>query len=305
MSTVIDTGLSLAAIRGEFFSRFDAVPTIYQDLCTRIPSTSKSEDFRFLGQVPRMRVFGAGRIAQGVGAYRYTVDNEKYEATIEVDRDEKSDDQLGQINIRIAEMATAAATHKDELLADLLENGGTSGYNSYDAVTYFNDSHSLGDSGAMDNNLSLNVTTPSDPTTAEMKTAVQAMIQQLRSFKDDKGRPLNVSMGGLKLIVPPNMEFAAKEALQAVIVAQTSNVLTNMAQPVVFPYLTSTDKLYLMKTDAAVRPFAFLDREPIEFGALEQTSEEGFMTEKYKYGVRARYSIAYGEFARCVRMTLT
>lgn len=305
MSTVIDTGLSLAAIRGEFFQAFDGVKTFFQDLCMRIPGSSKTEDFRFLGQVPQMRAFGDGRVAQGISDYRYSVDVGKYESTIEVDRDEKSDDQLGQINMRIAEMAQAAAVHKDVLLASLLENGGTSGYNGYDGVTFFNDAHEIGNSGAIDNNLSLNVTTPADPTTSELKTAIQQMMAQLTAFKDDQGRPVNAAMTGLKLLVPPNMLFAAREAVGANLVVNTSNVLAGMAEVMNFPYLSSAEKLYLLKTDTAVRPFAFIDREPIEFTSLEQNAETGFMKEKYYYGVRARYTLAYADFTRIVRMTLT
>ncbi|HUW30519.1 MAG TPA: Mu-like prophage major head subunit gpT family protein, partial [Planctomycetota bacterium] len=51
---------------------------------------------------------------------------------------------------------------------------------------------------------------------------------------------------------------------------------------------------FLLRTDGAVRPFIFQDREPIEFAAKEQDSDEGFLREKYLYGVRARYRLTYG-----------
>ncbi len=95
-------------------------------------STKDQEKYRWLGSVPRMREWGTGRKAQGLRQEAYDVDNLKYESSIEVDRDEISDDQTGQIRIRIGELAVAAATHKDYLLAQLLINGATSGYNSYD-----------------------------------------------------------------------------------------------------------------------------------------------------------------------------
>jgi phage major head subunit gpT-like protein len=33
---------------------------------------------------------------------------------------------------------------------------------------------------------------------------------------------------------------------------------------------------------------------PVEFAALEGTSENGFMRDQYVYGVRARYNVGFG-----------
>ncbi|MCH8333152.1 Mu-like prophage major head subunit gpT family protein [Candidatus Sumerlaeota bacterium] len=95
---------------------------------TRIPSTSDSESYKWLGSIPRMREFGTGRVAKGVRTESYSVENLKYESTLEVDRDEVSDDQTGQIRVRIAEMAQRAATHKDFLTSQLLANGDSAGF---------------------------------------------------------------------------------------------------------------------------------------------------------------------------------
>jgi phage major head subunit gpT-like protein len=67
----------------------------------------------------------------------------------------------------------------------------------------------------------------------------------------------------------------------------------------VFPRLSSTDKFYLLRTDVEVRSFIFQDREALEFTALAQGSEEAFKREKYLYGVRARYAMAYGYWQYC------
>ena len=61
-------------------------------------------------------------------------------------------------------------------------------------------------------------------------------------------------------------------------------------------------RYYGVKTDAVVRPFIFQDREPIEFNALTEDSDEGFRREKFLYGVRARYRIAYGYWQHAIQM---
>ena len=124
---VVSTGLSVPGLRGAFFSRFGATKTYWQDLCTPVLSTRDGEKYRWLGGMPAMREWGSGRLTKGLGVESYEVENAKYELTIEVDRDEIDDDQTGQIKMRIGEMAEAAATHKDYLLEQLLNNGGEVG----------------------------------------------------------------------------------------------------------------------------------------------------------------------------------
>ena len=62
---------------------------------------------------------------------------------------------------------------------------------------------------------------------------------------------------------------------------------------------------YLLKTNGALGPFIFQDREPIEFKALESESEQGFMREVYLYGVRARYRTWYGAWQHALKLTFT
>ena len=95
-------------------------------------------------------------------------------------------------------------------------------------------------------------------------------------------------------IVPTTMFFNALEAVNATLVQNTSNVLQGVARVIALPWLTDVSKWYLLKTDGVIRPFIFQDREPIEFSALTEESDEGFRREKFLYGVRARYRLTYG-----------
>jgi phage major head subunit gpT-like protein len=299
---VINTGLLTKGLRSEFFERFEKTTTHYRDLATRIPSTSDSETYKWLGTVPRMREWGTGRLAKGLRTESYSIENLKYEATIEVDRDEIADDQTGQIRIRVGELAQRAATHKDFLIAQLLMNGATAGYASYDGVTFFNSAHVSGGSGEQSNDLTCAAAaTSNEPTTEEFKTALKQAIAQLLTFKDDQGEPLPLNMGGLACLVPPTMLFTAMEAVNASVINQTSNVLEGAARVIALPWLTSPTTWYLLKTDGVIRPFIFQDREPIEFGSLAEESEEGFKREKLLFGVRARYRMTYGYWQFAIR----
>ena len=302
---IINTGLLTKGLRSEFFNRFNTATTFFQDLSRRIESRSEIETYKWLGSLPQMREWGTGRVAKGIGSESYSIENLKYESTLEVDRDEISDDKTGQIRIRIAEMAERAATHKDFLISQLLINGETVGFNSYDGVSFFNNSHVSGSSGAQDNLVSSTAVDPDSPTTDEFKTGLKTAIGTMMDFKDDQGEPMSISATGLVCIVPTLMYLTALEAIHATIISSTSNIVAGAARIIAFPWLTDQSKWYLLKTDGVIRPLIFQDREPVEFNALTEDSDEGFRREKFLYGVRARYRLAYGYWQFAVRMNFT
>jgi len=322
---VINTGLSLAGLRSEFFKRFDATETYWQDLTTRVPSTKATENYRWLGSTPQMREWGTGRVAKGLRPESYDVDNLKYEATLEVDRDEVADDQsAGQINIRVQELATRAATHKDYLLAQLLINGDQTGFNSYDGVTFFNTAHVSGDSGNQSNALTIDISavltdepdTPTAPSAYTCRYAVEYALSAMMSYKDDRGEYLREPATGIVVAVAPAVMLSMREGLQATTLgAQTTGGgSTNVGvssvggapRVIAIPDLTGEeDEIYVFRTGGTVRPFIFQDREPIEFTGLEKDSDEGFRREKYLYGVRARYRVTYGQWMHAVRVVLS
>lgn len=298
---VIDTGLLTKGLRSEFFDRLNATPVLYRELSTRVASNSDRETYRWLGTVPKMREWGTGRLTQGLRTESYSVENFKYEATIEVDRDELADDQTGQIRIRVGELARRAALHKDFLISQLLALGTSTGL-SYDGVSFFSDNHVSGASGTQSNKVEAPAGNPQLPAADDFKMALQMAIGRMLSFKDDQGEPMMVDAGGLACVVPPGLYFSAADAIQARVIGNRSNVMEGVARVVAMPWLSGTT-WYLLKTDGVIRPFIFQDREPVEFTALTGDSDEGFRREKYLYGVRARYRMTYGYWQHAVRVT--
>jgi phage major head subunit gpT-like protein len=304
MSTIIDTGLTTSALKGNLFSALKAANPVWQALATSVKSTGPAESYRWLGTVPQMREWGSGRLAKGLRSESYSVANHKYEATIEVDRDEMSDDQLGQIVVRVRELARRAASHPDKLLAVLLENGASGGYTSYDGATFFATTHESGESGVQSNSLTYDVDSPTAVTAEEFAESYKQAVETMLALKDDQGEPIHGELGQMVVLVPAALWYVAKQALTAQINDAATNVLSGEASVLVFPRLTSTDKWYLCRTDTEVRPFIFQDREPIEFTSLADGSEEVFKREKLLFGVRARYAMAYGYWQNCVRTQL-
>jgi phage major head subunit gpT-like protein len=301
--------LSTIGLKSEFFERLDSTVTFWQDLSTRIASTTDQENYAFLGNVPSIREWGTGRLAKGLIGESYNVENLKYEATLEIPRDLIDDDQTGQIRIRVLELAEVAAIHKDQLIGDLLNSGAVAGFNAYDGQPFFSATHESGKSGAQDNTVST-AKAGTNPTIDEFRTSFDQALNQLFSLKDDQGRPRLVRATGLAVVVPPNMMLTAIQALGQTVVASTQQVfqpnpIQGAARIITLPYLTDAAVWYLLKTDTAVRPFIFQDRMPLEFKAVAEGSEEEFMRETYLYGVRARYRMTYGYWQNAIQVTFT
>ena len=117
--------------------------------------------------------------------------------------------------------------------------------------------------------------------------------------------PSDLSATSLVCVVPPTMLFTASQAINATVLGDSTNVLKGIAGVIAMPWLTDKSKWYLLKTDGVVRPFIFQDREPVEFNALTDDSDEGFRREKFLYGVRARYRMAYGYWQYAVLTDFT
>lgn len=313
---VKSTGLLTKGLRSEFFKTFEATPSNYGRWAERIPSNANAETYRHLGQVPVMREWGTGRKAQGLNVETYTVANLKYESTLEVDRDEISDDQTGQIRRRVNEMAQRAATHKDYLISQLLINGSTAGFLASDGLPFFDASHAWGSSGTQANesnfDISSHVATNGEPDNVDRigpttaAAAVSFAIGKMMVFKDDRGEPMNFTATGLEIVCHPEQYMSFLTAVSAGVLNQSQTVLPRFGINVTpLPWLTNVSTFYLLKTDGIMRPFVFQDREPVEFHAEAEGSAEEFLREKYLYGVRARYRLTYGRWQHAYAIDIT
>ena len=67
------------------------------------------------------------------------------------------------------------------------------------------------------------------------KTALWAARANMMGFKGDNGEPLGITPN--LLLVPPSLEEAARTALEAVIISNTSNVMKGLMKVEVCPWL--------------------------------------------------------------------
>ncbi|MFT4190844.1 MAG: Mu-like prophage major head subunit gpT family protein [Comamonas sp.] len=111
----------------------------YAQIATVVPSTTGSEEYGWLGQLPNMREWLGDRVVHGISEHDYTIKNKAFELTIAVPRTAIEDDQFGVYTPMFQEMGRSVAAHPDQLIFQLLANGRTA--QGYDKVPFFSAAH--------------------------------------------------------------------------------------------------------------------------------------------------------------------
>lgn len=260
---------------------FNEQNPLWQNIATRVPSSTSEENYKWLGKIPRMREWIGEREIQNLSASDYTVKNRKFELTIAVPRDEIEDDKIGIYNPIVADIAQSTALHPDHLVFNLLKNGFEIA--CYDKKPFFSKEHKVGDRTV--SNMS------EKPLTAESYGEAR---MSMMSLIDENGNSLNVIPD--TLVVPPALEGAAKTILTAEYIDGSSNIWKDTAKLLVVPELAGEDKAwYLLCTIKALKPLIFQEREAPKFTSMTNENDENvFNYDEYRYGIRARSNAGYG-----------
>lgn len=132
-------GLRLGGPSRDFFSR----------VATIVPSSTKENVYPMIGQWPKFREWIGDRSIKKLEANQYRLANRKFENTVEVSIEDLEDDNLGLYPAAFQTAGDSAVSLPNELVADVIVDGFTTG-RSYDDAVFFGD-HEEG--GALVSNL--------------------------------------------------------------------------------------------------------------------------------------------------------
>ncbi len=310
------TTLGSRAIIGRFYKALeqDAGMGWVDPVSMLFTSDQPSETYAWLGQSPAMREWIGGREAKGFRENGITIANKKYEATLEIPLDWMRRDKTGQIQVRIDEMAQRANAHWAKLLTALIEAGEAATLGTcYDGQYFFDTDHSEGDSGTQSNDISVDITTTTAPTAAEMETAILTATQKIMGYKDDQGEPMNEAARSFVVMVPTPFMSATAAALNNPIITTGStsftNTLVNLGgfsyQIAINPRLSWTTKFALFRADGGVSPFIRQEEESLQISALAEGSEEEFKNDRHLYGIKAMRNVGFGYWQKACLVTFT
>lgn len=299
MGQVVNPVTLEKGLRAEFMKAYSSQEdSAIISAAMKVNSSAASEKFGWLGSAPMMQEFKDEKVPKGLLDFNYTVTNVPYEATIKVDKFTLRNDQLGAVQVRVRDLAARARVFPIKLLVDLLVAG--SSQLCYDGQAFFSASHSEGSSGTQSNLLS-----GSGVTTSALATDFRAARAKMLGYLDDQGQPMFEDIAGQDLLVVcnPAMQGVFEELFNASMISNTSNVLKGAAQVAVTSRLSDTNDWYLLNRGGAVKPLILQENMPVEFGALEGQSDEGFKRRFYLYGVEWYGNVGYGLWQKAVKTT--
>lgn len=108
-------------------------------IATVVPSSTKSNEYGWLGKVPNMRKWLGDRVVQNIATHDYAIKNEDFELTLGVDRNDIEDDNVGIYTPLFEEMGRSADAHPEQLVWDLLKAGWATP--CYDGQNFFDTDH--------------------------------------------------------------------------------------------------------------------------------------------------------------------
>lgn len=264
-----------------FNKAFGEAKPLYTRVASVTPSSTESENYTWLGDIPGMREWIGDREIQNLTGSDYTIKNKPFELTIGVDRDKIEDDKIGLYNVNVQMMGQSAAMHPDDLVFELLKNGFVE--KCYDGKPFFATDHKVGRK------------TISNKGTKKLSADAYAEARAaMMSITNSKGRPLNLIPD--LLVVPPALEGVARKILMADQIDGSTNIMKGTAELLVVPALAGEDTAwYLLATQRPLKPLIYQQRKAPQFvEKTRETDENVFYSRQYLYGVDCRDNAGFG-----------
>ena len=275
-------------LKTTFNKAFDAAPAIWQRTTMLVPSGSGQNDYTWLSRFPKMRKWLGDKVIKALEVFKYTVVNDDWEATVEVDRNDIEDDNLGIYGPQAQDAGFSAKQLPDEIDADLKNNAFTN--LCYDGQYFYDTDHDVAGSSVSNKGTAA----LSAATTAAAAASYGAARLAIMNFKDDEGRPLGLIPDVLE--VGPALEATGRLLLENdKLTDESPNPYKGTATLQVNPRITSATQWMLHVTNRPIKPFVYQERKKPVF--VQQTTEESdnvFMRKKFRFGAEARAAGGYG-----------
>ena len=275
-------------LKTTFNKAFDAAPALWQQTTMLVPSGSSQNDYTWLSRFPKMRKWLGDKVLKALEVFKYTVINDDWEATVEVDRNDIQDDNLGIYGPQAQEAGFSAKQLPDEIDADLKNNAFTN--LCYDGQFFYDDDHDVAGSSVSNKGTAALSATDRAGAVASYGAARLAIM----NFTDDEERPLGLVPDLLE--VGPALEPTGRILVEnAKLDDDKPNPYNGTAKLLVNPRITSATQWMLHVTNRPLKPFVYQERVKPNF--VQQTGEESdpvFMRKKFRFGAEARAAGGYG-----------
>lgn len=126
-------------VSAAFQGGFGTAESQYEKVAMVVPSGTRENVYPWLGTLPSMQKWAGDRIIRNLKAHKYSIENEKFEMTIAVKRDDIEDDQVGIYGPMFRDMGAQAGLHPNQLVFGALKKGHE--LLCYDGQYFFDTDH--------------------------------------------------------------------------------------------------------------------------------------------------------------------
>ena len=286
-----DTFRNLSAI---YSRNYEETPSQWEKIAMLVSSSGAFNDYPWTDYFPAMQEWIGERTIKQLQAYKYTVRNKDWEATIAVKENDLRDDNLGVYGIQAANAGYAAKQFPDELIFKLVSAGFIN--LCYDGKPFYSAEHPVGEN-AVSNTSTVRLAV--DTFANARKTYGAARIAMV-SRKDYDGRPLNIMPD--TLVVGPGLEAEANILMMAPKFKDDDpNPYVGQCKVVMDSRIKSATEWHLLDTKKPLKPFIYQEREKPRFRSQTDTGRDDglipdsvFLRKEFLYGVDCRANGGYG-----------
>ncbi len=313
------SALSSRAIIGSYYRLLEQNTGVawVDQISNLFGSDQASEEYKFLGMPPAMREWIGGRQAKSVNDNGITLTNVHYEATMEIRVRDARRDKTPQIEARLAELVQRQQAHWASLLSTLIVNGETGV--CYDGQFFFDTDHTEGQNTTnQSNDLSITISgipaqvtgSTTNPSNEEMQGVILQAITAMMGFVDDQGEPMNEGASQFAVMVLPALWPAAVAATNlittgAMVQNVNPNTLPGMSVvPIMNTRLTGTNKVYVFRTDSAIKPLLRQSEMDSVLRAKAEGSEYEFDNDAWQFGIDSWRTAGYGYWQHACLATM-
>ncbi|MBC3252855.1 Mu-like prophage major head subunit gpT family protein [Serratia fonticola] len=269
-------------LKTTFQNALQAAPGQYSKIAMVIPSSTKTEDYGWLGDVPGMREWVGDKVVKSLSAHNYSITNKSYEATIAVSRDDLEDDITGKYTQAATNFGASAAAWPDKLIFNLVNAGFSTP--CYDGQYYFDTDH-LVDGQSVSN---MGTAPLSVATQAAAQAGYGAARTAMMSITNEEGDPLDISPN--ILLVHPALEDTARTLMTTDRLEDGKpNLYKGTAEVVVSARIKNPKSWFLLDTTKSVKPFIFQQRKaPVFVSQTDMNNDDVFNRAEFKFGIESR-----------------
>lgn len=278
-------------IKTTFNKAFNETEATWQKIATEVPSTSKSENYAWLGKFPKLRKWIGEKVIKRLEAHGYTLTNDDYESTIAIHKNEIEDGDLVGIPTLFAAMGEEAKNFPQDLVFEALTTGFEN--KCYDGKAFYSTIHPVGDkkNSTFSNKLTTKLSWAS---LAEAEAGFGTAVAMMTSLKDENGRSLKIKPD--LLVVPPVLEATANALMTVSKFADgTENIFKGKVEVLVDAGLATDTEWHLLATKKVIKPIIFQNRKKPELmSKTDIQSDDVFKRGEFLFGVEARGAAGYG-----------